>query len=53
MKQSDCAQEARAVVEEIRRETQKSAITIKIEYSNNNPRLRLLFEHQPGAILMK
>ena len=52
-KESDCTQEAEAVVERIRRELKISNIDITIEYANNKPRTNIGFSQQLGPILMK
>ena len=43
-KESDCTQEAGAIVEGIRHEIRQSKINIKIEYTNDKPRTNLSFE---------
>ena len=52
-KGSQCTQEAGAVVEGIRRELQRSKVTIKVEYANDKIRANQSFEQQAGNILMK
>ena len=43
-KESNCTQEAGAVVIAIRRELERASIDIKLEYVNNKPRANLPFE---------
>ena len=52
-KESDCTQEAGAVVTVIRRELECTSIDIKLKYANNKPRANLPFELQLGVVLMK
>ena len=52
-KESDCTKKAGAVVEGIKRELKTSNIDIKIEYTNDKPRMNIGFLQQPGPILMK
>jgi len=52
-KERDCTQEAGAVVAAIKREIDKTRVTIRLEYANNKPRNNATFEQQSGQFLMK
>jgi len=52
-KESECTQEAGAVVEAIKRQIKKSKVMIKIEYSNDKPYPNENFAQKPGPILMR
>ena len=52
-KESDCTQEAGAVMSAIKWEIESACVAIKIEYANDRPRPNELFEQQQGSALMK
>ena len=52
-KESQCVQKASAIIESVKEEINKSLIIIKIEYSNDRPKVNRTFQQEPHPILVK
>ena len=53
IRESQCAQEASAAIAGIKKELEKSHISITLEYSNDRPKPNKTLQQEPGPILVK